>query len=242
MKHNQHAKRHTYRKILLRLFSLAVTALFTANTALIPAFADVTEYSITELTGKYKTQGRTVLENGMLMLDWSASGIIFKANCSGNVKIKVNATRLNTAENQGAYFTVIVDGVTQYKDLRVPEDTTDWVSNSSNYPFHILKNGESEFTIATGLKSGEHTFEIYKQSEALYSAFGIKSITLNGSFLSPPENKNTYIEFVGDSIASSYGNLSGGSGGQALYQDATTGWPYLTAQKLNEIIKNPTCY
>jgi len=109
MKHNQHAKRHTYRKILLRLFSLAVTALFTANTALIPAFADVTEYSITELTGKYKTQGRTVLENGMLMLDWSASGIIFKANCSGNVKIKVNATRLNTAENQGAYFTVIVN-------------------------------------------------------------------------------------------------------------------------------------
>ena len=47
-------------------------------------------FNITELEGKYKTQGRTELVDGTLYMDWSESGIEFKANCSGDVSIKVN--------------------------------------------------------------------------------------------------------------------------------------------------------
>ena len=192
-------------------------------------------FNITELEGKYKTQGRTELVDGTLYMDWSASGIEFKANCSGDVSIKVNSNRINTNAKYGLYFTVIVDGVAQYEDQRIPEDNhaDRWTSNSTNYPFKIEKSGESEFTIAKNLSSGTHTFEIYTQTEADKGAFGIKSITLNGEFLTPNANNDLYIEFVGDSITAGLGNISTGGQDAPLYQDATRGWAYLTAKKLN---------
>ena len=216
--------------VLYLLCSIFLMATFSFG-----ASAASNTFSITELEGKYKTQGRTELVNGTLFMDWSASGIEFKANCSGDVSIKVNSNRINTGAKYGLYFTVIVDGVVQYENQRIPEDNhaDRWTSNSTNYPFKIEKSGESEFTIAKNLSSGTHTFEIYTQTEADKGAFGIKSITLNGEFLSPNANNDLYIEFVGDSITAGLGNISTGGQDAPLYQDATRGWAYLTAKKLN---------
>ena len=192
-------------------------------------------YDITELEGKYKTQGRTEVVDGTLFLDWSASGMEFNANCSGDVSIKVNTTRIKSGETGGIYFTVIVDGVVQYENQRIPSNNNadSWTSNSTNYPFKIQNEGISEFTIAKNLAPGSHTFEIYNQTEALNGAFGIQSITLNGELLAPKANNELYIEFVGDSITAGLGNLSVGGQDAPLYQDATRGWAYLTAKKLN---------
>ncbi len=200
------------------------------------ASAATNTFNITDLEGKYKTQGRTELVDGALFMEWTASGIEFKANCSGDVSIKVNATRLQQNDRGGIFFTVIVDGVVQYENQRIPEnvDSSVWVSNSTNYPFKISRSGVSEFTIANNLPSGTHTFEIYTQTEAFNGAFGIQSITLNGEILAAEGNNDLYIEFVGDSVTASMGNLATGSIGEdALYQDATRGWAYLTAKQLN---------
>ncbi|MEE0929289.1 MAG: hypothetical protein UIG59_08875, partial [Acutalibacteraceae bacterium] len=129
------------------------------------------------------------LVDGLVMLDWSAAGIEWTADCSGDVSVTVNATRIRTTGDLGGlYFSVYVDGVMQAEDLRIPEDNSQdsWRSNSTNYPFHITKTGESQFTIATNLEAGKHTFAIYNQTEANMGAFGVKAITLNGTFLTPP--------------------------------------------------------
>ncbi len=223
------------RKQFYRTVSLLLTLFLLLGSLPFAVSAENTVYTITELNGKYKTQGRTAVVDGALRLDWSASGMIFTADCKGDVKITVEPTRINTSSEYGDYFTVYVDGVMQYEDLRIPENnsTVDWTSNSTNYPFHITKTGETEYTIASNLPSGEHTFEIYHQNEAANARFGIKSVSLNGSFLPPPENNDLYIEIIGDSISASFGNISKDDNRAPLYQDSTRGWPFLTARALN---------
>jgi len=176
------------------------------------------------------------LQDGTLLLDWSASGIEFSAMCSGDVKVTFDAIKVPSGDTNGTYFTVIVDGVVQYADLRTPEDTTaaNWTGNTTSYPFHITETGEITYTVASDLQYGKHTFEIYKQAEANYDILGIKSISLNGTFLSAPENKDLYIEVIGDSIAATASNLATGADGSgSMYQDATQGWPYMTARNLD---------
>jgi len=221
-----------------KLFVLFLTVVFLIGimTPLIAQADGLSVYSTTQFLNKVKTQGRTAVVDDTLMLDWSASGIEFNADCSGDVLITVNTSRIKGGTKGGVYFTVIVDGVVQYENKRVPEDNngSSWISNSTGYPFHITETGESVFTIASNLNKGEHNFKIYNQTEANHGTFGIKSISLNGKFTAPPKNNDLYIEFVGDSIIAGLGNISTGSQNQdfPLYQDATRGWAYLTANKL----------
>ena len=224
------------KKRFLRIFSLLIAFVFIIVALPVNTFAAENTYPITQLSGKYKTQGRTTVKDGMLLLDWSASGIEFTARCSGEVKVTLNGIRMLSGDTGGIYFTVIVDGVKQYEDLRAPEDRNaeNWKSNSLNYPFHITQKGEITFTIAKDLDYKEHTFEIYKQGEAIYDVMGIKSITLDGEILDAPKNNDLYIEVLGDSISAVASNLSSGDDGSGvLYQDATQGWPYMTARALN---------
>lgn len=227
------------RKIVAVLVSISVfaTALITGA---VFAVDEAITYEIKDLEGKYKTQGRTEIENGAVMLDWTAAGIEWNANCSGDVTVTVNATRLGNYDvngNGGLYFTVYVDGVMQAENLRIPATVdASWTSNSTNYPFHITSLGESTFTIAKGLAAGDHTFAIYNQTEANMGAFGVKSITMNGSFLAPPAEKDMFVEFVGDSITAAHGILgltAYQSDNAPLYEDATRAWAYLTAQTLD---------
>ena len=93
-------------------------------------------YYISELEGEYKTQGRTTVKDDLLILDQSASGIEFNAECSGDVTITFITSYLLEAE-YGLYFTVIVDGEVQERDV-----------------CHISKLGETTVTIAENLPSG----------------------------------------------------------------------------------------
>ena len=204
----------------------------------ITVFAGSTTYTIPQMEGKYKTQGRTEVKNDMLLIDYSASGIQFKANCSGSVSVDMSALRIDSTEDRGGlYFTVIVDGVVQSADKRIPEDNNEanWLSNSTGYPFFMQTIGDYTFEIAKDLPEGEHTFEIYMQTQAYKASFDIKSVTLNGILLDAPKDNNLLIEIVGDSIAAGHGNIAtgGDSNERALYTDATRGWGYLTARALN---------
>lgn len=177
-------------------------------------------YAITNLLGKYKTQGRTSIINNLLMVDYSASGIEFSAFCEGDVSLTFNATSLISGNEGGCYFTVIVDGVKKARDF-----------------CHLTATGDITVKIAEDLVLGNHTFEIYRQTEIERATVGIKSISLNGTIKYAPADKDMYVEFIGDSISTAFGNLttngSDVSYSYPKYQDVTQGYAYLTARALN---------
>ena len=177
-------------------------------------------FKVSELAGKYKVQGRSTIINNVLMLDYSAAGIEFSALCEGDVKVTFNTSSVAWSADGGCYFTVIVDGVKMARDF-----------------CHITATGDTEFVIAKGLTAGTHTFEIYRQTEIERATIGIKNITVTGQVLPAPQNNDMYIEFIGDSITTAYGNLTLGSTNPStpsapIHQDATQGYAYLTAKSL----------
>lgn len=167
-----------------------------------------------------KTQGRTTLKDGAMWLDFSASGIEFSANCEGTVALNltVNSIKNTDATYGGLYFTVIVDGV-----------------KVDRAQCRITETGNVQLVLAEDLPAGNHTFEVYRQTEHRGAEVGINSIVMNGSFNEKPADNRLYIEFIGDSISTGYGALGVSGDDQAdspLWQDATAAYPYLTAKAL----------
>ncbi len=128
---------------------------------------------------KYKSMGRTILnEDNSLFFENAASGILFNADCYGDVIANVT-----TKGAELTYYTLIIDG-------KKAEVTTHF-------------RGDQPLYLAKDLPKGEHSFELYINTEGLT----IKDITLNGEILDAPENRDLYIEFVGDSITSGVDTL-----------------------------------
>ena len=199
-----------------------------------PVFADIQfldEFATTIKNAKdyIKTQGRTTLKDGAMWLDYSASGIEFSANCEGTVALNltVNSIKNTDATYGGIYFTVIVDGV-----------------KVDRAQCRITSTGSVQLVLAENLPAGNHTFEVYRQTEHRGAEVGISSIVMNGSFNEKPEDNRLYIEFIGDSISTGYGALGVAGADQAdspLWQDATVAYPYLTAKALNADFSD-VCY
>ena len=199
-----------------------------------PVFADIQfldEFAtpIKNAKDSIKTQGRTTLKDGAMWLDYSASGIEFSANCEGKVALNltVNSIKNTDATYGGIYFTVIVDGVTK-----------------DRAECRITSTGNVELVLAENLPAGNHTFEVYRQTEHRGAEVGISSIVMNGSFNEKPEDNRLYIEFIGDSISTGYGALGVAGADQAdspLWQDATVAYPYLTAKALGADFSD-VCY
>ncbi len=176
--------------------------------------ASETEYTLSEMTGHYKTQGRIYKTSNRLYLDWSASGFEFSANCSGDVYVTFQVDSVNTGETGGCFFTVIVDGV-----------------EKGRAACRLTETGVQKVKIASGLSEGIHHFELYRQSE-IGSVVSVNGVSLNGTLLEAPKKNALYIEFVGDSITTAYGNLavsSTANSGTPLYTNAMQGYAYMTA-------------
>ena len=202
---------------------LEKTATFTVT---VKEALTITTFAIAGVMDKIKTQGRNLLKNGALMLDFSASGIEFGAQCEGTVTVTFDVKKLATTDTTlgGVYFTVVVDGVAMARDA-----------------YHLATTGQHTVTIATGLDKGDHTFAIYRQTEHAEAEVGITSIALSGTLLDKPEENKLYIEFVGDSISVGQCNLAKqgtANAGKPLYQDATQAYPFLTAQLLDADYSN----
>ena len=183
-------------------------------------FLDEFATTIKDAKDYIKTQGRTTLKDGALWLDFSASGIEFSANCEGKVALNLNVKSIKNTDATygGLYFTVIVDGV-----------------KVDRAQCRITSTGNVELVLAENLPAGNHTFEVYRQTEHRGAEVGISSIALNGSFNEKPEDNRLYIEFIGDSISTGYGALGvagDASADSPLWQDATVAYPFLTAKAL----------
>ena len=178
------------------------------------------KYALQDIADSFKFLGRNTVASNGIICDHSASGIEFSAYIEGDVKLCASVSMRVTpagAYEANTYYTVYVDGVRQEKRFNVP-------------------SGEATLTIASFAEGGVHTIRILKQTESQNSISILKSLEFTGYFEEAPAEKELLIEFIGDSITSGYGNLckNGASNpGNALNQDATQTYAYLTAEKLD---------
>ncbi|MBE6573504.1 MAG: hypothetical protein E7652_03825 [Ruminococcaceae bacterium] len=185
--------------------------------------------SIADMEGLYKTQGRTIMYDEGLGLLSTADAFEFNANCEGDVAV-----------------TVFVEPAKLPKDSReAPEDYTGadcyftaYIDDVRSETRFNVKEGETELVIAEGLEKGEHNFRLVRQNEWEHARAYVKSVSLKGEITEAPEDKELYIEFIGDSIATGFGNLpeiehESDWGGHPVWQDGTQAFAYMTAEELD---------
>lgn len=181
----------------------AQSDLSSAQSDIVPQVNDYAKrtYLLTEITSYLKLDGRwatakTGAEAGSLpciTFDHSAQLLAFNADCEGDVVLKMSnkCTDVNPGRNE-RYYLVVVDG----KESRMSVTAV------------AGAEAPASLTLATGLKRGNHTFKVYRQTELNYGYDNLISLTMNGVPTARPEDSDRYIEFLGDSVTAGYGNLT----------------------------------
>lgn len=177
-------------------------------------------YTVDEMKGKYKTQGRSIVnpEKGISLLS-TADSVEFNAECEGKVSVTLNAEKIKEDKYCELYFTAYIDG--ERSDIR-----------------HKLTEGEYELVLSENIESGHHNFRIVRQSEWEHGCAYLKSINCEGKLLEAPMQNELFIEFIGDSIATGFGNMpeiefDNDWGGHPVWEDGTQAFAYMTADRLN---------
>ena len=135
----------------------------------------------------FKELGRTYYDDDLIYCARSGSGVEFTfvgAECSVTVKGDVTATD-SSRVNDRARIAVYVNGE------RVVDD--------------MIDNAEETYEVFKSDTEQEADVRIIKLSESPMSTFAISDITVNGHDIKPAEDKERFIEFIGDSITCGYG-------------------------------------
>ncbi len=207
-----------------RLLCMLLSALLLLTAMPLCASAAATTWDFARLEGYYKTQGRVDFDGTALEMDTTSSGFEFYFNGSGNVTL---TTQVRCSYSTDLYLTVIVDGVRS----RMQVDAG--VKSST-----VTKT----LTLASGLTSGIHHIEVYKQSEAIVSQMKVTGITFNGTPLATPPFDKITMEVIGDSISSGASMWSSASdtsipADYPYFLDGTKTYAYLTGEAIGANVR-----
>jgi lysophospholipase L1-like esterase len=126
--------------------------------------------------------GRVDASNpGAVKFAWSATGLVATVN---GQKISV---RLQSEGTTVSFFQPLIDG-TMGPRFQVPAGAAQTV------------------ILGSGLAAGDHTVELYRESEGMYGD-SVFSGFVDGTVKGAPPGSGRLIEIVGDSISAGYGNL-----------------------------------
>ncbi|GEM_PF-567894 len=133
-------------------------------------------------TGAIRWVGRVEpIDETSAQFAWQGAGLI--ANVSGSTI----AVKLRTEGTNTVYFQPVVD-----HDV-LPR-------------FKVDRGADRTITIATGLGSGDHLVELYRETEGYYGISTFLGFT-SGTVTGAPTSNGRLLEVVGDSISAGYGNL-----------------------------------
>ena len=184
-------------------------------------------YNLAEITDYVHVTGRTdVVKTSSsktgLLFDYAAQGLLFKADCEGDITISFEL-KMRANDTDGLhYYTVYIDGVKQ-----------DRISAKGTPGSTVV----TELKVASGLKRGVHTIEVYRNHEALLGISTLLSVTMNGvpqKWVSDPNQLR--IEFLGDSITSGtgvYGTNGAADQSNIKYYDGTAAYAFIASKLLN---------
>lgn len=196
------------------------------NTEVLSFFVE-DENAVKEVSGEsmlyseyVKVVGRSYYdeEKESVMMPHSGSG--FTVRFKGT-SLKVDLTATNSLLGwKNPYIAVVVDG--DYDNPTVMS-----ITSKSNDGLVLVEN----------LEYKEHEVSLIKRSEALDSFIGVKNVYTDGKFL-PREDKERFIEILGDSTIAGYGNETQFVNGK--YEDKKSSnsnvlktFGFITAQELN---------
>ena len=164
----------------------------------------------------FKFLGRVKPSSDGLIFDTSCATLEFQGYMTGDVYVTISSKENHNFGN--SFFTVFVDG--KRVDTR----------------FEVGNNATSKLKIATFSGSYFHTVKIVKQTEFKWSLATVKSLEITGYLTKAPAEKDYYVEFLGDSLTTAYGNI-GKPGNEPSdspkYQDGTKSYAYLFADAID---------
>ena len=176
---------------------------------------ELTQKTFTAEEQYIKPLGRTYMQDGILWLALSASGVEFTLTGTDASVTIVGDSAISTEDNQ-ARFAAYVDGE------RVLDE--------------MITQAEQTFEIFSSETEREVTIRLVKLSEAAQSTLGIKSIDVKSvGDIAPTAEKELKIEFIGDSITCGYGvdDEDRNHHFSTSTEDATKAYAYKTAQLLD---------
>lgn len=142
-----------------------------------------TEIDLTDTESEVKLLGKAVNDSRCVVMDWTYTGFEFNAMAEGDVKVSMKMASMNP-DYTYARVAVIVDG--EYSIINVTADQT-------------------EYTIASGLDYGYHTFKVVKISERSKGKIYAYGISFMGKIEEKPADSELTISFYGDSITAGDG-------------------------------------
>ncbi|MDR1669224.1 MAG: GDSL-type esterase/lipase family protein [Oscillospiraceae bacterium] len=158
-----------------------------------------------------KALGRTVFTDGVLWCAHSATGAEFSVS-GASVSVTLLGDNASGSDNR-ARIAILVDGE------RVIDE--------------MLDAREKTYTVFEGEEARDAVVTVLKLSESAMSTVGIKAIDVTGT-ISPTPQKETLIEFIGDSITCGYGvdDEDRNHHFSTSTEDVTKAYAYLTAAEL----------
>lgn len=159
---------------------------------------------------------RTVFSDaGELAVDWGGSGFEFEVEIAeGGSDLSIE-TRSNYSTDWKVFFDgkVLVERFT-------------------------ISSGKKNTTVATELPEGRHILRFVRESQVTTSGtgyFSVLSVSINATLLPAANEKEMYIEFVGDGLLTGYGVTGSGKGSSKIDEEtcATLSLPYLTSKYLD---------
>lgn len=111
---------------------------------------------------------------------------------------------------QGAGFVATVNGATIAVKLRTEGTDTVFfepvIDGKVGTRIEVRSGSDRTVTLGTNLGGGDHTVELYRDTEGMYGKSTFLGFT-SGALKAPPMSSGRLIEVVGDSISAGYGNL-----------------------------------
>lgn len=165
----------------------------------------------------FKELGRTYYADGKIYCALSGTGAEFTftgTECSVTITGDANSSNPSMADNQ-ARVGIYVNGE------RVIDDMIDNLTET----YEVFKSDTEETA----------DIKIVKLSESPMSTFAITDITINGKDVKPAEDKERFIEFIGDSITCGYGvdDEDMNHHFSTKTEDTTKAYAYKTAEALD---------
>ncbi len=165
------------KKVISLLLTLGL--IFTVLAA--PVYAEDNVYGI--MDGSVRLLGRgEVSDNGARTFNWPNAGIEFTFTGT-KAEVYVDTIKALGAPYDDVYFNISIDGG---EPTRVAL-TSGW---------NVLYNGAN----------GTRTVRFVRSSEACRGTCAFSKVRITGTRISPTDKKDRFIEFLGDSYTSGYGN------------------------------------